>query len=161
MIQGQIDIAQPPAVVFDFVADERNEVLFNPRMRDVTLVSDEPPRVGSRFQATMRSGARKADMVIEYNAFERPTRLASVTRLKSMDIHGSLSFEPEGQGTRMSWRWDIRPRGILRAARPIVEWLGKRQEWQVWSGLKALLEASESTNLRDRVGRNISKGGLT
>ena len=73
----------------------------------------------------MRSGARKADMVIEYTAFERPTRLTSVTRLKSMEIHGSLSFEPEGQGTRMSWQWDIRPGGILRAARRGVEWLGR------------------------------------
>jgi hypothetical protein len=154
MIHGQIDIAQPRAAAFDFVADERNEVLFNPRMLDVTLVSDEPPRVGSRFQATMKSGGHKVDMVIEYTAFERPTRLASVTRLKSMDIRGSLNFEPEGQGTRMSWQWDIRPRGILRAARPIVEWFGKRQEWQIWSGLKALLEASESTNLSDRVSGN-------
>jgi hypothetical protein len=103
----------------------------------------------------MRSGAHKADVVIEYTAFERPTRLASVTRLKSMDIHGSLSFEPEGQGTRMGWRqWDIRPRGIPGAARPIVEWFGKRQEWQIWSGLKALLEASESTNLSARVSGN-------
>ena len=39
----------------------------------------------------MRSGARKADMVIEYTAFEQPTRLTSVTRLKSMEIHGSLT----------------------------------------------------------------------
>jgi hypothetical protein len=72
-----------------------------------------------------------------------------------------LSFEPEGQATRMSWRWDIRPRGILRAARPIVEWLGKTQEWEIWSGLKAFVEAPELTNLDDGDISNIGDGGST
>jgi carbon monoxide dehydrogenase subunit G len=144
MIEGQIYIARPPGVVFDFVADERNECRFNPKMLEVTLVSDEPPRAGSRFQATIRSGARKADMTIDYTEFVRPTRLASVTRLRSMDIYGSLSFEPEGNGTRMSWSWEIRLRGALRPVRPIVEWLGRRQEPEIWGRLKAVLEASET-----------------
>jgi hypothetical protein len=143
MIEGQIHIARPPTAVFDFVADERNECLFNPRMLEVTLVSDEPPRAGSRFEATMKSGAGKTDMTIEYTEFARPTRLASATRLPSMDIRGSLSFEPESDGTRMTWRWDISPRRTLRLARPIVEWLGRRQERKIWGSLKALLETSE------------------
>jgi Polyketide cyclase / dehydrase and lipid transport len=121
MIEGQIHIGRPPTAVFDFVADERNECLFNPRMLEVTLVSDEPPRAGSRFEATMKSGAGNADMAIEYTEFVRPTRLASVTRLRSMDIRGSLSFEPEGDGTRMTWQWDISPRHAPRVTSPIVD----------------------------------------
>jgi hypothetical protein len=145
MIQGEIDIKRPPEAVFDFVADERNECLFNPRMLSVSLVSDEPIGTGSRFQAVMKTGARKTDMVIEWTSFERPARLASVTRLRSMGIEGSLTFEPGAEGTRMSWSWEIKPRGFLRAASPIVEWMGRRQEREIWASLKKVLEASETT----------------
>jgi len=111
----------------------------------VTLVSDEPARAGSRFEATMTSGAGKADMTIEYTEFVRPTRLSSVTQLRSIEIRGSLSFlEPEGDGTQMTWRWDISPRRALRVTRPIVAWLGRRQERKIWGSLKAVLEASET-----------------
>ena len=92
----------------------------------------------------MKSGAGKAEMTIEYPEFVRPTRSASVTRLRSMDIRGSLRFEPEGDGTRMTWRWDISPRRALKVTRPIVEWLGRRQERKIWGCLKAHLEASET-----------------
>jgi hypothetical protein len=59
----------------------------------------------------------------------------------------------------MSWRWDIRPRGILRAARPVVEWPGRRPEWEIWSGLNAFVEVPELTNLHDGGISNIGDGG--
>jgi len=144
MIQGAIDIKRSPEAVFDFVADERNECLFNPRMLSVSLLSDEPIGTGSRFQAVMKTGARKTDMVIEWTAFERPARLASVTRMRSMGIEGALTFEPAAGGTRMSWSWEIKPRRFLRAASPIVEWMGRRQEREIWASLKEVLEAPEA-----------------
>jgi hypothetical protein len=40
----------------------------------------------------------------------------------------------------MRWTWDVEPRGILRLMRPLVAWMGRRQEQRIWTSLKHLLE---------------------
>jgi hypothetical protein len=40
----------------------------------------------------------------------------------------------------MRWSWDVEPRGILRLIRPLVAWMGQRQEQRIWTNLKHLLE---------------------
>lgn len=80
-------------------------------------------------------------MTIECTAFERPVRLSSVTHLDSMDVEGTLTFEPAGAGTLLHWVWDLHPRGILTVAGPLVARMGRRQEEAIWAGLTAHLEA--------------------
>ena len=46
-IHGDILIERPPEVVFDFLADERNEPHFNPRRR-----FDRPRRHGRAFRSS-------------------------------------------------------------------------------------------------------------
>lgn len=116
-IHGDILIERPPEAVFDFVADERNEPRFNPRMATSCLESGAPVREGSRFRATLRSLGRAVPMTVE------------------------LTFEPEGSGTRLRWTWEVKTSGLARVAGPLVAHIGKRQERQTWEGLKSLLEA--------------------
>ena len=46
---------------------------------------------------------RPVEMTIEFTDLERPRRLASLTRLPTMEIQGALSFDPVSEGTRMRW----------------------------------------------------------
>jgi Polyketide cyclase / dehydrase and lipid transport len=138
-IRGEVLIERAPEAVFDFVADERNEPRFNPRMTSCTLVSCEPIGVGSRFQATM---GRHLPMAVEFTRYEGPRRLASHASLSGAEIDGGLTFEPEGAGTRLRWSWDVTTRGPLGLFDPLVTRVGERRERRVWARLKALLEAS-------------------
>ena len=61
-ITGQTVIARPVEVVFDCVADQRNEPKYNPRMVRSEKLTDGPIGVGMRFAATMTSGRRRAEM---------------------------------------------------------------------------------------------------
>jgi pimeloyl-ACP methyl ester carboxylesterase len=142
-IHGDILIERPPEVVFDFVADERNEPSFNPQMATSSLESGEPIGEGSRFRTTFRSVGRLAPMTVELTGYERPVRLASRSSTPGMQTEGELTFEPEGKGTRMRWSWDVQVRGPLRLADPLVARVGDRQEHRVWGNLKALLEDEE------------------
>jgi len=126
--------------VFDFLADERNEPRFNPRMRGAEKISEGPIGVGTRFRAEVVSMGRPIEMVIEYTGYERPRRLASTTHMSSMDIQYTLTFEPVPEGTRMRWSGDLEPRGIFKLMSPMVARLGRRQERRIWTGLKRLLE---------------------
>jgi hypothetical protein len=140
-IEGEIVIARPVEAVFDFVADERNEPGFNPRMVRAEQISPGPIGVGTRFRAETTRMGRPVPMIIEFTAYERPRRLASTTHLSTMEIHGTLTFDPVPEGTRMRWNWDVRPRGLARLTSPMITRMGERQERTIWGNLKRLLEA--------------------
>jgi hypothetical protein len=143
LVQGDIVINRNIDEVFDFVADERNEPKYNPQMSLAEMVTEGPIGVGTKFHSLMTGVGRAADMTIEFTEFDRPRRLGSTTRMSnsSMDINGSLLFEPQGQSTKMSWLWNIEPRGFYRLLGPIVRRMGERQELAIWTGLKKVMEA--------------------
>ena len=143
-VEGELVIQRPVEKVFDFVADERNEPSYNPRMVRSEKVSPGPIGVGTRFEAEMKTKPRPTQMTVEFTSFERPRRLASTTRLSGMDIHGSLTFDPIPEGTRMRWEWELQPHGLMRLAGPLIDSIGRRQELEVWTNLKRLLEAGDN-----------------
>jgi Polyketide cyclase / dehydrase and lipid transport len=143
-IEGEIVITRPIEEVFDFVADERNEPRYNPNMRRSEKISEGAIGVGTRFRAEIMSRGRPAEMLIEFTAYDRPRQLASVTTLSTMEIRGALSFEPIPEGTRMRWSWTLKPRGLLRLMTPIVARIGGRQERDIWTGLKRVLEEPDA-----------------
>ena len=76
-VRGTLDIARPVEVVFDAVADQRNEPCYNPTMTAVTKVTPGPIGGGTQFEATVISRGTPRPVTIEYTAFERPHRIAS------------------------------------------------------------------------------------
>jgi uncharacterized protein YndB with AHSA1/START domain len=74
-VEGEIIIHRPVEEVFDFVADERNEPRYNPRMLDVELITDGPIGLGTRFRVELMTGGRTMPMTIEFTGFDPPRRL--------------------------------------------------------------------------------------
>jgi hypothetical protein len=137
-IVGNVRIAAPLEQVFDTVADSRNEPSFNPAMVDVELLTPLPVRAGTTFLARM--GTSRMEMLVEVTEFERPHRVGSRTRSSMMETSGALTFAAEGDETVMSWDWQVRPKGWLRAVGPLAGPLGRRMERKIWTGLKHQLE---------------------
>lgn len=145
-VAGEIVIERPIEQVFDFVADERNEPQYNPRMSRAEKITPGPIGAGTRFSSEMTGVGRKAEMTIEFTEFDRPRRIAETTHLSSMDIGGVLLFEPVSEGTRMKWIWDIEPRGFSRFLGPLVRRMGDRQERAIWTRMKSVLERGTGTS---------------
>jgi uncharacterized protein YndB with AHSA1/START domain len=144
-IEGEIVIGRPVEEVFDFVADERNEPRYNPRMLRAEKITPGPIGTGTRFRAEMRGRRRPVEMTVEFTEYERPRRLALTAHLSAMEIRGGLTFEPVPEGTRMRWQWSLEPHGLLRVLSPLIVRMGRRQEQTIWSNLKELLEAGDSS----------------
>ena len=142
-IEGEIIIERPIEEVFDFVADERNEPRYNPRMLSAELVSEEPIGVGSRFRAELKTPGRTMSMTVQFTDFDRPRRLASTTHSSMMQTNGALTFEPQEDGTLMRWSWDVQPHGPMRVIPAAVGLIGRRQEQRIWGNLKRLLESRD------------------
>jgi Polyketide cyclase / dehydrase and lipid transport len=137
-IEGGILIGRPGEEVFDFVADSRNEPSFNPAMTGVELLTPLPIGQGTRFRARM--GRAGTPMLVELTEFDRPRRLGSRTASSMMQTSGALAFAPGGDGTVMSWDWQVRPRGWMRMLGPLFGPLGGRMERRIWVGMKRYLE---------------------
>lgn len=141
-ISGQLHIDAPPELVFDTVADSRNEPSFNPQMRDVELLTPPPIGAGTRFLARM--GKRGTEMHVVIVDFDRPHRLRTQTTSSMMTTSGSLTFTPSGDGTLMAWDWQVQPTGWLRVLGPLFAPVGGRVERGIWTGLKRHLEDAPS-----------------
>ena len=142
-IEGELVINRPVHEVFDFVADERNEPRYNPRISRARASRPGPIGPGTRFRAEAITLGRTTGMTIQYTTYERPRRLASSIHMPAADIAGTLRFDPVPGGTRMSWSWVVRPRGLYRLLTPVIARVGQRQELENWGGLKRFLEARE------------------
>ena len=140
-VEGEIIINRPVEEVFEFVADEPNEPRYNPRMVRAEKISEGRIGPGTRFHTELKTAGRTMPMVVEFTDFERPRRLASVTRSSMMETEGALTFESVPAGTRMRWSWDVRPRGAMKLMAPFVGAIGRRQERGIWANLKRLLES--------------------
>jgi carbon monoxide dehydrogenase subunit G len=137
-IEGEILIDRPVEAVFDFVADTRNEPSFNPAMAGVELLTPLPIGVGARFRARM--GKAGTPMLVELTEFDRPHRLGSRTTSSMMQTSGALTFTADGEGTVMSWDWQVRPKGWMRILGPLFGPLGGRMERRIWTSMKRYLE---------------------
>ena len=94
-ISGEILINRPVQQAFDFVADQRNEPIYNPRMLRSEKITDGPIGIGTRFRATARSGRRVVEMLIEVTEYDRARRFG-------LADHNALC--------RHQWRVDLRAR---------------------------------------------------
>ena len=142
-IVGEIIIGGPAEAVFDFVADQRNEPRYNPRMIRADKVSDGPVGKGTVFRSAARFMGRTAEMRSELTGYDRPGRLASRTTTEQADIDGTLTFDPVPGGTRMRWSWTVRPRGAARVLALVISWIGRRQEQAIWASMKRYLETPQ------------------
>ncbi len=140
-IQGATVIARPVDEVFDFVADERNEPTYNPKMLQAEKLTPGPIGEGTQWEAIVEARGRAFDMMLETTEYVRPSRLGSATAMANADIRGVLTFEPAPGGTRMAWSWELRPRGVAKLLAPLIARAGRRQEEEVWAALKRHLEA--------------------
>ena len=139
-IQGEIVIARPVDVVFDYVADQSNEPEYNPQMVRAEKIIAGPAGRETRFRSAVASRGRTAEMLIECTGYDRP-KLFTTTAMGQANIGYLLRFGPAAAGTRMRWSGQARLKGAYRLLGPVITWLGIRQERRIWASLKQHLEA--------------------
>jgi uncharacterized protein YndB with AHSA1/START domain len=126
-VRGSLEITRPVEIVFDVVADQRNELRYNPHMTAATKTSDGPIGNGTRFEATVLSRATPQPVSIEYTSFERPHRIGSRSVMADATVEGQVRCDPTPAGTLLSWDWVVTLTGPARLAGPLIGVIGRRQ----------------------------------
>ncbi|MGP3912529.1 SRPBCC family protein [Nonomuraea sp. 10N515B] len=138
VLENSVDIALPPAKVFDYLSDLRNEKEWNPKMRSVRLLTGEPIGPGSRYQARW---AGSPDNIVEYTRFDRPHEWASVAESKMMTVRFSARVTPAPAGAHLAVRMELVPHGPMRLLQPILRHWMQAQEVDNMRYIKTAMES--------------------
>jgi fatty-acyl-CoA synthase len=143
-MRSTVHIAAPPDRVFDFVDDWRNAVRYLHR-----LVRWEPVDhgatmgVGTVFRVGIQAGPTRLDGKLEVTDYSRPEKI-SIRSIDGPRVVGGWTFEPNGDGTRVSLRasFDL-PGGIAgRLVGSFISRNGQRDLDESLRDLKRLVEAT-------------------
>jgi len=137
--RGTTEIAQPIDVVFDYLADMRNEPKWLPGASDVRLTSAEPVGPGSTFEGTY---ARAGTVTCAIADYERPQRLTIHGDAKGMSFDDAVTLAPtDGGGTRLTAVMRTQPKGLFKLFAPMMGRVIDKQFQSNWDRLKATLES--------------------
>ena len=111
-------IAQPPEVVFAYLANAENDPEWRPGVVEIERVRGDG--VGTRYRQIMSSGRRRINADIEITEYEPDRRLAFRTVVGPVRPTGTYELTPADGGTtvRFSLRADLP--GVKKLMTPMV-----------------------------------------
>ena len=136
VINNHIIIQRPQETVFDFVADMRNELAWNPDVQFMEKISAGPVGIGTRFLAKWHLSDT---LEVEIMRYERPNYVTFVNG-GPLEVKLELSLSNSDKKTEMDSKFIATPHGFLRAIFPIMKSRLESQEQENMKNLKKALE---------------------
>jgi uncharacterized protein YndB with AHSA1/START domain len=140
-----VTIARPVEDVFAVLTDPTLSPRWAANAIKGELLTPGPPGVGSRRRAVVRGlFGRTMESVMEVTELE-PNRMLAL-RLISASWGGSgrtkYLLTPVAGGTRVDWRWEMEPGGVLKPfSRPLMAIFQRAFQRDV-NNLKAMMESN-------------------
>jgi hypothetical protein len=139
VVEAEAGIRKPAEEVFDHVSDPANEPGWNIRMKRVEKLTAGPVGVGARYRMEFTQGPAA---ISECVRFERPGFWEHAGGSKIISSGFSGQVVPKGDGCHLLLRMQIRPRGPLRLALPLVRRRMQRELARDIGTIKARLEGA-------------------
>jgi len=117
---GQLEVDRPQVVVFELLADMAELHRWDPNVRKSRRISGDRLAPGSKYESIIARGpvrmtARSELVTVEPN--QKVEYAGSISWFWSID---SLTFEPYGDGTRITFRNETRTPRWLRPLNPLL-----------------------------------------
>src|SRR5204863_9357671 len=118
-VERGISIARPPADVFTYVADVRNDPSWHTDVLEVRSSTDDV-RSGTVFTVKVKPSMGVSEGTMTVSRLE-PDRLVEFQgRMGRMAPTVTNICEPEAGGTRVTRRVELEPPGIMRLMSPLI-----------------------------------------
>ena len=138
----EIDIASSPAVVWEYLANAEHNTEWLANMQSCRWITDQPIRVGSRYEQTARFLAKEVRTTFEVSALE-DGRLITISSLPGSSFPLTITRRLEqvvGQGCRVTEIAGGDPAGFYRLAEAPMRLIVNRNITRAYRRLKQLLE---------------------
>jgi hypothetical protein len=140
VIEAETDIRRPAGEVFEYASEPE----WNIRMKRIEKLTGGPVRVGARYRTEFTQAPAA---ISECVRFERPGFWEHAGGSKILSSGFSGTVVPQGDGSHLLLRMQIRPRGPLRLALPLVRRRMQRELARDVVTIKARLEG-RGANIR-------------
>ena len=145
-IDCSVVIQRPVEDVFRVLTDPTQAPKWSKQSIEGELLTEGPPRVGSRRRAVVKGFAgRTMESVFEVTELEPPRAVAlrQVSASWGGDGRTRYTFTPVDGGTRVDWHWDLQPGGVFRVLRgPMMAVMRPMFQGDL-ENLKRMMEAGE------------------
>jgi uncharacterized protein YndB with AHSA1/START domain len=144
--EGNVIIHRPVEEVFAYVSDLTHSAEWQAGLLEVRRLTEGPLGVGTRYAFVRQFIGRKMESTNEFVAYE-PNRTVRF-RIPSgpMPGQGTYLFEATPDGTKLTSRVELEPRGLSRLAEPLIAASLRRE---IAAGLPVLKELLERQVSRD------------
>ena len=147
-IDHSVTIRRPIAEVWEFAANPENDVKSRSGVLRFSLTSDGPIGVDSSATEVLEFPGRRVEATWEVTEFRPIERFAFMTRSGHVSLEGTVSFESEGDGTRVVAAVQGESGGFLRVAEPLLARIARRRMENDHRTLKNILEAAAEDGVR-------------
>ena len=137
--RSSIVINCPVDQVFEFVADQGKLAQWQSGV--VRSGSDGPAAVGTRYHSTIELMGRRYKSEGVMTEYDPPRRYAFRATSGSLPVDGAFIFQAVSGGTRVVFAGELRQRGLMRMAGPMLTPVMEAQLQNNFERLKEILEA--------------------
>lgn len=141
VLNEELMVSRPLDEVFGLVGDFANAEVWDPGVEESRAITEGPVRVGSRYELTVVFNGRRLPMTYEVTAFDPPRRVELVGTGSTVDARDDIRFEATDEGTRILYMADLRLKGVLRVAEPLLRSKFEQVGRRAMEGMRAAFEA--------------------
>lgn len=139
-VEESITIRRPVEEVFAFVADQTNSPCWQSGLLEVRRVTDEPIGLGTKHTAVRKFMGRRLEATNEYVVYEPNKEVTFKGTANSADFTHSYLTESTVEGTKLTSRMEMHPKGLFGLAEPLIVSSLKREFAASMGELKDVLE---------------------
>jgi hypothetical protein len=128
--------SRPTDEAFDYLADFSSVKEWDETAVGARMLGEEPG-LGTEFRVVVRFAGRELPFVYRTTTFERPERLVFRAESSTVASEDTITFRPGADGgSEVTYEADLRPKGLLKLADPILALLFKRLGDNARAGLE-------------------------
>jgi uncharacterized protein YndB with AHSA1/START domain len=140
-VERNITIARPPADVFSYIADVRNDPSWHTDVVEVRSSTDVVG-MGTVFDVKVKPSMGVSEGTMTVSRFEPGRLIEFHGRMGKMTPTVTNICEPDAQGTRVTRRVELEPPGVMRVMTPLIKRMIAKSNDGFLANLKRLLEGS-------------------
>ena len=143
-IEREVRVDRPPDVVFAVLANSERIPEWQASVAAVTVESDEPLGVGSRWRESRSFLGRRIEQTVAVSEYAAGERLAIEVVEGPVPLRVDHRLRPEDGGTVITVRGEGEPGGALRVGARLLVRAVERQFDQDFARLRAIVEGAGS-----------------
>jgi carbon monoxide dehydrogenase subunit G len=139
VIERTVAVNAPIGVVFDYLADFETTEDWDPGTVRTERV-DGDGGIGTTYRNISRFGGRETELVYVVEDRDRPDRVMLRGENSTVVARDTMTFHPDGNGTRITYRAEFRLKGLSRFAEPLLRRPFRKFGDQAEQGLRDALD---------------------